>query len=400
MIGSIIGDIAGSRFEAHNHRSKEFDLFGDGCCLTDDSIMTLAVASAIFVSRRDYMNLRDNIVPCMQYLGQKYKDAGYGATFINWLWTKNPKPYGSYGNGAAMRVSPCGFAATSIDQAKWLSNRVTRVSHDHPEGLKGAEAVAVSVYLARTGSSKDDIRKYVQENYYDIDFTIDEIRPTYRFDVSCQGSVPVALEAFLESENFEDAIRTAVSVGGDSDTIGAITGSIAEAFYGIPESMIEKTTEYLDSLEMAILFDFEHVFPSKALDEDGKQTRTVYDVIDDMVDRYIPEGTPFVQEDDLPGGASQVWVDQEDMLPDFRPVDKGKHFRHIPDEKSEQYNTIDDIGKAIYKAGDKAAKVIRKAGKKAARKLVKAGNEAGKTLVEIADIAGDVLDYIDRDADK
>lgn len=197
MIGAIIGDIAGSRFEHQNRITKDFTIFHENSRPTDDSVMSLAVAKAILECHGNYEELSFKAVSCMQELGRKYKNAGYGGAFIQWIWSTDPKPYGSYGNGAAMRVGPCGFAAKSIDEAKELSEAVTRVTHDHPEGLKGAEAVAVSVFLAKTGKSKDEIKAYIGDNYYDLDFTIDEIRPTYKFDVSCQGSVPVALEAFL-----------------------------------------------------------------------------------------------------------------------------------------------------------------------------------------------------------
>lgn len=256
MIGAIIGDIAGSRFEGRNHRSKDFTIFHENSRPTDDSVMSLAIAEAILNCNGNYENLSDQAVFCMQKLGRIYKNAGYGGAFINWIWSDNPRPYGSFGNGAAMRIGPCGFAAKSIDQAKRLSRAVTEVTHDHPEGLKGAEAVAVSVFLARSGKNKNEIRKFVTENYYAIDFTIDEIRPSYKFNVSCQGSVPVAMEAFFEAESFEDAIRNAVSVGGDSDTIAAITGVIAEAYYGVPTDFIEEAIQYLHAPEMAILYNF------------------------------------------------------------------------------------------------------------------------------------------------
>lgn len=182
----------------------------------------------------------------MQELGRIYKNAGYGGNFSKWIRSVHPRPYKSYGNGSAMRVSPCGFAARNMEEAKKLSEMVTKVSHNHPEGLKGAEAISVCVFLARSGWKKEKIRNYVKKNYYDIAFTIDQIRPSYHFDVSCQGSVPVALEAFFESADFEDAIRNAVSVGGDSDTIACMAGAVAEAYYGVPEghTMAELIKKY------------------------------------------------------------------------------------------------------------------------------------------------------------
>ena len=267
MIGAIIGDIAGSRFERYNRKSKKFEMFHDRCRPTDDSIMSLAVAQAILDCDGNYDELSDRAIANMQKLGRKYKHAGYGRAFKNWLFEDDPQPYNSYGNGSAMRISPCGFAASSLEEAKTLSALVTQVTHNHPEGMKGAEAVAVAVYLAKAGHTKDEIRQHIHNNYYDIDFKIDEIRPHYTFDVSCQGSVPQALEAFFESTGFEDAIRTAISVGGDSDTIAAITGSVAEAYYGVPQGMIDSAMGYLDSCEKEILRRFEEKYPVRVSDQ-------------------------------------------------------------------------------------------------------------------------------------
>ena len=257
MIGAIIGDIAGSRFEWRNRKTKEFQLFHENCRPTDDSVMSLAVAEAILACQGDYEDLSEKAIASMQRLGRKYKDAGYGRSFYKWIFEDDPQPYHSYGNGSAMRVGPCGFAAESLEEAKELSARVTRISHDHPEGMKGAEAIAAAVYLAKAGRTKEEIREHILEHYYDIEFTIDGIRDSYAFDVSCQGSVPVALEAFFESTDFEDAIRTAISVGGDSDTIGAMAGAVAEAFYGVPEEMRESALKYLDRTQREILARFE-----------------------------------------------------------------------------------------------------------------------------------------------
>ena len=234
MLGAIIGDIAGSRFEWHNNKSKTFDLFTYRCKVTDDSIMSLAVAKAIVDCKGNYTRLGEIAVKCMQEVGRQYPDCGYGGHFHKWIFAKNPYPYNSWGNGAAMRVSACGFAGESLQEVIMLSRAVTEVSHSHPEGIKGAEATAVATYLARTGSSIIEIRDHIDKHYYPMNFTLDGIRDDYRFDVSCQGSVPQAIMAFLESTSFEDAIRNAISVGGDSDTIAAICGGIAEAYYGIP----------------------------------------------------------------------------------------------------------------------------------------------------------------------
>lgn len=261
MIGAIIGDVVGSRFEWNNRKSRDFTFFGRGCGVTDDSIMTLAVAKAILESKKDPERLSESAVKWMQKLGREDIDAGYGGRFLGWLLSDDPMPYNSFGNGAAMRVSPCGFAAESIEEAKYLARIVTEVSHDHPEALKAAEAVSVAIYMALRGSSMQDIRDAVERNYYRIDFTIDGIRDSYRFDVSCQGSVPQAFAAFFESTDFESAIRNAVSIGGDSDTIAAIAGSMAEALYGVPADIRACALTYLNDEYRAILEDFEQAYP-------------------------------------------------------------------------------------------------------------------------------------------
>lgn len=263
MLGAIIGDISGSRFEWNNYRAKDFELLTYKCHLTDDSIMSFAVAKAILESHLERDSLSELAVKNMRELGRAYPDAGYGGGFKRWLTADNPQPYYSFGNGAAMRVSPCGFAARTLDEAKSLSHSVTCVTHDHPEGLKGAEATAVAIFLARSGKNLLEIRDYVHQHYYPMNFTLDAIRPTYRFDVTCQGSVPQAMMAFFESTGFEDTIRNAVSIGGDSDTIAAIAGGIAEAYYGIPVGLRKHALTFLDETLLRILVDFENLYPSK-----------------------------------------------------------------------------------------------------------------------------------------
>ncbi|MBR4171582.1 MAG: ADP-ribosylglycohydrolase family protein [Kiritimatiellae bacterium] len=267
MIGAIVGDIAGSRFEWNNRKSKEFTFLKgkeeslNPCHFTDDTVMTLAVADAITKWRegedRSYASLSVETVKSMQEFGRLYPRAGYGGSFRRWLRDENPLPYNSWGNGAAMRVSACGWAGQTLDEVKAMSRAVTEVTHNHPEGIKGAEATAVATFLARTGKSKDEIRAIIMRDYYLLDFTLDEIRPTYEFDVSCQGSVPQALEAFFESTSFEDAIRNAISIGGDSDTIGAITGAVAGAFYSIPDDIRAKAETFLDNRLLETLSVFE-----------------------------------------------------------------------------------------------------------------------------------------------
>lgn len=242
MYGAFIGDIVGSKYEFHNIKTKEFLLFSEGCDYTDDTIMTVAVAKAILLSRQERFEKSENgkgfrefLVETMQDLGRRYPcpTGAYGGMFAKWLRLEKPKPYGSFGNGSAMRVSPCGLVAVTMEEALALARASADVTHDHPEGIKGAEAVAAAIFLAKCGRSKEEIREYITEHYYNLDFTLDSIRETYDFDGSCQGSVPQAIVAFLESENFEDAIRNVISIGGDCDTTGAITGSIAWTWYAV-----------------------------------------------------------------------------------------------------------------------------------------------------------------------
>lgn len=262
MLGAIIGDIVGSVYEWDNHRSKEFTLLTYKNFFTDDSVMSLAVAKALLESKKDYSDLSDNAVKYMQEVGRSYPNCGYGGGFYNWMFSNTPKPYNSYGNGAAMRVSACGLVANSIEEAILLSKKVTEVTHNHPEGIKGAEATAVAIYLAKSGSNILEIRDYINKHYYPMNFKLDDIRDSYKFNETCQDTVPQAIEAFLESKNFEDAIRNAISLGGDSDTLAAITGGIAEAYYGIPTEIRKHALTYLDERLLAILVEFENRYPS------------------------------------------------------------------------------------------------------------------------------------------
>lgn len=261
MLGAIIGDIVGSRFEWNNNRSKEFEFLTYKCFATDDSVMSLALAQAILVSKPDYSDLEKNAVECMQAVGRNYPDCGYGVAFRDWVFSDNPQPYNSYGNGAAMRVSAAGLAAQSLEEAKLISKKVTSVTHNHPEGIKGAEATAVAIYMAKTGCSMLEIRDYIDANYYPMNFTLDQIRETYEFNETCQDTVPQALMAFFESTGFEDAIRNAISVGGDSDTIAAICGGVAEAYYGIPADIRKHALTFLDKSLLQILVAFENKYP-------------------------------------------------------------------------------------------------------------------------------------------
>lgn len=261
MLGAIIGDIVGSRFEWNNHRSKDFEFLTYKCFPTDDSIMSLAIAQAILVSKKDHSDLSKNAIECMQNVGKNYLNCGYSGSFYGWIFSDDPKPYNSYGNGAAMRVSAAGFAANSIEEAKKLSRLVTEVSHNHPEGIKGAEATAVAIFMAKTGSNIFEIRDYIDKNYYPMNFTLDEIRDTYHFNETCQETVPQALQAFFESTGFEDAIRNAISIGGDSDTVAAICGGVAEAYYGIPTDIRKHALTFLDRNLLELLVEFENKYP-------------------------------------------------------------------------------------------------------------------------------------------
>lgn len=257
MLGAIIGDIVGSRFEWNNIKSKEFDFLNYKCEFTDDSVMTLAVAKAILNSKEDYSDLGELCIKYMQEVGKLYPNCGYGGYFSKWVMSDDPKPYNSFGNGAAMRVSAVGFVAKSLEEAISLSKKVTEVTHNHPEGIKGAEATAVAIYMAKTGSNILEIRDYIDKHYYPMNFRLDDIRESYKFNETCQDTVPQAIEAFLESKNFEDAIRNAISLGGDSDTLAAITGGIAEAYYGIPTDIRKHALTFLDERLLGILLEFE-----------------------------------------------------------------------------------------------------------------------------------------------
>ncbi len=263
MLGAMIGDIVGSRFEFSNHRSKDFELFGPGCFATDDSIMTLAVASALMNCAGDWGKLGDEAVREMQRIGRKHPGCGFGGHFGQWIFSHDPKPYNSYGNGSAMRVSPCGFIAKTEEEAKLLSRKVTEVTHNHPEGLKGAEATTIAIFMARQGADRTAIKARMEKDYYTLDFSLDGIRDSYQFNETCQDTVPQALVAFTESTSFEDCVRNAISVGGDSDTLAAIACGIAEAYYGVPEALKARALSYLDDELLGIYEAWEQAQPPK-----------------------------------------------------------------------------------------------------------------------------------------
>ena len=223
--------MVGSRFEFHNRLSRDFAFFHPDCRFTDDTVMTCAVAQALMDSREDFSDLPEKTVSAMQRIGRRYPNCGYGGRFIHWMFTDDPQPYNSFGNGSAMRISPVGFAARDAEEAKLLSAAVTAVSHNHPEGMKGAEATAVAIVLARQGRTKEEIR-------------------------ICQVSLPQALACFFEGDSYEDVIRNCISIGGDSDTIAAIAGGIAEAYYGVPEEFGKQVRAYMDKGLLRIVDDF------------------------------------------------------------------------------------------------------------------------------------------------
>lgn len=257
LLGTIIGDIAGSRFELVNNKyGKEFEFLHKFCRYTDDSVMTLAVAKAFLEAKEDYSNFEEQVIKSMTEVGRKYPSCGYGPSFYRWIMSEDHKPYGSCGNGSAMRISAVGVVSKSIEEIKKLSAIVTNVSHNHPDSINGSEATAVAIHMALNGKSKDEIKKYIEDNYFKIDdLKIDTMKPQY-FHINCVETVKQSIGAFLESTDYEDAIRNAIALGGDSDTIGAITGGIASAFYGIPEDISKKVLEYLDGYLIKIHDDF------------------------------------------------------------------------------------------------------------------------------------------------
>lgn len=254
MIGAIAGDMIGSVFESHPVKTTSFHLFSKSSRFTDDMVLSLALADAI-LNKIDYAT-------ALKTYGRKYPHAGYGLSFYSWIWSPETKPYNSWGNGSAMRVSPVGFAFDSIEGVLREAERTAIVTHNHPEGIKGAQATALAIFLGRRGADKEEIRRQISHRFnYNLDRSLDEIRPDYFFDVSCQGSVPESIIAFLESKDFEDAVRLAISMGGDSDTMGCIAGGIAQAYYGkIPPEIIDEVKLRLPQELMRIIDQFNATF--------------------------------------------------------------------------------------------------------------------------------------------
>jgi ADP-ribosylglycohydrolase len=258
MVGAIIGDVIGSRFEWFNHLDVNFELFTEDCHFTDDTVCTIAIADALLKGIPFEKSLR--------FWYEKYPDCGYGPMFHGWVVSGDTQPYGSFGNGSAMRVSPCAWFSDDLLSILDAAQKSAECTHNHPEGIKGAVCVADCIYGGRNGYGKDSIRKVVTEHYsYDIDTTCDSIRRCNPFNATCQITVPQALVCFLESNDFESAIRLAVSIGSDSDTIAAITGSIAEGFYGIPDEIRQKVNEYLPNEFIKVIEEFKQKFNNKIL---------------------------------------------------------------------------------------------------------------------------------------
>lgn len=240
MLGAVVGDILGSTYEFTELKQYDFELLPEGSCFTDDTVMTIAVAH--WLAHYDDEGLTDQqLIKIMQKLGRKYPFAGYGSSFNSWLWSDTPQPYNSWGNGAAMRVSPVGLYAATLNDALELAKQTAQVSHNHPEGIKGAQVVASAVWMAKNGYTKEEIRAYITEKFkYNLNRTVEEIRPAYQWDVSCHGSVPESIICFLEGKDFIDVVRKAVSLGGDADTMACIAGSIAACVYPIPEWIVKE----------------------------------------------------------------------------------------------------------------------------------------------------------------
>lgn len=258
LIGAIAGDIIGSVYEWHNVKTQDFELFKPTCRFTDDTVLTIAIADALLQSNGNREETRRLYAEKLKEYGNNYPNAGYGGKFKKWLESDSLDPYYSFGNGSAMRVSPIGFAFDDLDIVLEEAKKSAEVTHNHPEGIKGAQATANVIYLARKGESKNTIKKYIEDHYnYHLDFTLDEIRPNYSFDATCQGSVPQAIIAFLESSDYEDAIRKAISIGGDSDTIACITGGIAQAYYKkIPDTILSNVLSILDTAMISVIQEF------------------------------------------------------------------------------------------------------------------------------------------------
>ena len=253
IIGAICGDIIGSSREFRPQKTKDFSLYDGYSTFTDDTVMTLAIASWLIKDKSS----KEVLISEIRKFGLKYPNAGYGGMFMNWLNQDNPEPYGSWANGSAMRVSPVSWVADSLEESQKLAKMSAIVTHNHPEGIKGALATNDAIYLARNSFTKEKIKKHIEDNYrYDLNRKLDDIRPDYKFDVSCKGSVPESIICFLEAENYEDTIRNAVSLGGDADTQAAIAGGIASAYWDVPSKIAARGIKRLDYNLLEVFLEF------------------------------------------------------------------------------------------------------------------------------------------------
>lgn len=257
MIGAVIGDVVGSKYEFDNIKTKDFEFLASDCYFTDDTVLTMAVCEVLLEVSKDMTDdeIRSMMTRSIRKWGRKYPDESYGIRFGRWLMADDEKPYGSFGNGSAMRVSSAGWLFDDMETTRRMARLSAEVTHSHPLGVKGAEAVAAAVFMARNGASKKDIWFYMEDEFdYDVHFCCDEIRETYSFDETCEGTVPEALAAFFDGTDFEDSIRNGVSLGGDTDTLCAITGTISEAYYGVPADYEAEVRYYLTD-EMNSLYE-------------------------------------------------------------------------------------------------------------------------------------------------
>ena len=261
MYGAIIGDIVGSKFEFdRGERSRDFELFTKRDDFTDDTVMSIAVAEALMNVGKDAdeETVKSELILSMKDWGHRFPNAGYGGRFATWIFSRKTEPYGSYGNGSAMRVSSVGWLYDSMERTREVARWTAEVTHNHPEGVKGAESIAAAIYLARTGASKDEIREYIEDGFgYNLSRTLDEIRPGYHHVEDCMRTIPEALECFFEADSYENTLRNVAYIGGDTDTLGAISGAVAEAFWGIPEPIVEKGMTYLTKDLKAVVEKFE-----------------------------------------------------------------------------------------------------------------------------------------------
>ena len=305
MYGAIIGDIVGSIYEFTGNKKKMFPLFSPYCKPTDDSVMTVAVAEVLLSLSGEESDdvVKKRLIESMKAWGLRYPRAGYGGRFGAWLRAVDSRPYNSFGNGSAMRVSACGWLYDDIDAARKMARLSAEVTHNHSEGIKGAESIASAIFMARTGASKEDIKNYITREFgYDLNRTCDDIRPIYSFDVTCQGSVPESIIAFMDGEDYEDVIRNAISLGGDTDTQAAIAGSIAEAFYGIRDEIIINAKQYIPEDIQSVIDGFYNAIGKTEItvtDRFSVNQREVcmFQISYGIIEEYIKRGSLWERQD-------------------------------------------------------------------------------------------------------